>query len=210
MSSENKLLGKQILSVIDSLIEILILCLKKEGNDRELKIQGCHCVQELLELLQEFIGPHEEYLKEAIRELLKQRIPDHIMADSSDDIYNILAEFYQQVHSIASSPGVVSEEARKASEDILGKAIRFIFHRYGVIKDYKFRGQVFHFYLPELKLAVVDSSRGKNNLVNNRYLHKTSGIQVIAVDCGNLPCSREIAREIKRQLDTTRLSMLKL
>ena len=81
MSSENKLLGKQVLSVIDSLVEILILCVKKEGNDRELKLE-CHCVQELLELLREFIIMRIP--KEAIRNY--KQSPDHIMADSSDDI----------------------------------------------------------------------------------------------------------------------------
>lgn len=212
MSNEDKLLGKQILSVIDSLVEVLILTIKTGENDRELEAQGCRHVQELLELLEKFIGPHEDYLKEAIRELLKQRIPDHILADRSDDIYNILAEFYQQIHGtipLSETPIVVTAEVSKVPEDILEKAINFLFHRYSIIKDYKFRGQVFNYYLPELKLVVVDSSRGKSNFVNNRYLHKIPGIQVVAVDCGNLPCSREIAREIKRQLDTTRLSMLR-
>jgi hypothetical protein len=211
MSSRDKSLGKQILSVIDSLVEILILIIKNEGNDSELEAQGCRYLQELLELLEEFIGPNEKYLTEAITELLKQRIPSHILVNRSDDIYNIMAKLYQQVHCTAhlqAAPVVATEEVKKAPENILEKAIGFLFYRYNIIKDYKFRDQVFNYYLPDLKLAIMNGSGKKSNLVSSRCRHRTTGIQVITVDCKNLPCSREIAREIKKQLDITRLSML--
>lgn len=207
MSSEDKSPGRQVLVFVDRLVAIITS--GKEGINEEQMKQGYLCMQRLLDILEQMIGPHQEYLKEAVKELIKQRMPDK---GYPADLDNIIDVFYRQLRGIPDpqpTPNTRAKAEVKNPEDKLERAINFLFPRSVVIKDFRHKGQVYQYYIPELKLAVLDCSGAESNALNREYYNRKAGIQVIAVDCRMLPCSREIARQIKRQVDTARCCMLK-
>ncbi|WP_148275877.1 hypothetical protein [Thermacetogenium phaeum] len=212
MSYEEKFPEKQILDMVDRLAAI-IGSLRKKEYDKEKLREGHLCTQKLLAMLEQLIGSHEEYLKEAVKELVRQRMSGE---EWNPGVENILDDFYRQVrNTLDSGPqpddDFRTETAVKSPPDKLGRAINYLFPRCNVIKGFRHRDRFYQYYLPELNLAVLDCSEVKSSArkLNRGCSDKQAGIRVVAVDCRMLPCSREIARAIKRQVDTGGISMLK-
>lgn len=211
MSYEEKTPEKQILDLVDRLAAV-IGSLKKEYDEEKIR-EGQLCIQKLLDMLEKLIGSHEEYLKEAVKELVRQRMSGE---EWNACIENIIDNFYNRVRSTPDpaprpAPAPRTEAAVKNPGDKLGRAINYLFPRCNVIKGFRHRGRFYQYYLPELNMAVLDCSEmeGIARNLNREYGDEQAGIRVIVVDCRMLPCSREIARAIKRQVDTGRISVLK-
>jgi hypothetical protein len=83
---DGQLLGKEILSKIDMLIEVILSVELSDGKEKmKYQEQGAVLVKEISELLAKLIGPREDYIKDALKELIVQRMPDHNIGNSSDD-----------------------------------------------------------------------------------------------------------------------------
>ncbi|MGB4504644.1 MAG: hypothetical protein WBI44_07080, partial [Syntrophaceticus sp.] len=92
--------------------------------------------------------------------------------------------------------------------DPLQKAINYLFSQYNIIKNYRYHGCFFDYYIPALKVAVDDCTQGAD-MVRKEYICRQAGIKYVSINCHELPCSREIIREIKRQLDINNSFVLK-
>lgn len=210
---DRQLLGKTLLARVDQLIEVIFsLGLEgKEGN-RGYYEQGCLLVREILVFLEQLIGPKDEYFNDAIKELIAQRLPDQNLFNSFGGFQEILERMYQEVRS--SPPLKPTEESGRKNHspqaDDLYKAINYLFSQFNLIKNYRHQGCSFSYYIPALKIAIDDCSGKKGtDLVRKEYICRQSGINFISIPCRELPCSREIIREIKRRLDSSDASVLK-
>lgn len=78
---DGQLLGMKVLAKIDLLIEVIsIIGKNKNGEKEDYFLQGCDLVKELRQLLVQMIGPRDDYIKDAIEELIIQRLPDKDMS----------------------------------------------------------------------------------------------------------------------------------
>ncbi len=202
--SNEKVLGEQILARIDRLIEVLIAVeLKNPQEARQSFEEGRRLVAELYGLLEQFIGPHHEYMESAVKELVTQRIPDRRLLQGFSGFTRLLDEVCKQTgnsdlqtqdHEDAPDAGAPT------SKDKVERALNLIFPRETVWKRHRYNGVYFDYYLPFLKIAVEEGGyhRGTENALKE-YLCRRDGIRVAMVD-NSIAGYREIARQIKRQL----------
>ena len=98
--SNEKMLGEQILAKIDHLIESLVAAKLRNPQDaRQSFDEGCQLVAHLFDLLEQFIGPHPEYVETAVKELVNQRIPDQRLLNGFSDFNTLLDEMCKRVGS---------------------------------------------------------------------------------------------------------------
>lgn len=196
--NKRQMAEKMILEKVDLLIEIILsLELCEEQEKEALLEKGSTISEELSDLLAELIGPDEEYIKDAIKELIFQRIPDHDLESGAKSIDYFSQGFKQRegkAHESSVSQAV-------SIMDPLQKAINYLFSQFKIVKNYRHQGHYFTYYIPSLKVAVDDCSSPGTDPVRKEYICRQAGIKLIPVS-RDLPCSREIIREIKRRLDT--------
>jgi hypothetical protein len=194
---DGQLLGKEILSKIDMLIEVILSVELSDGKEKmKYQEQGAVLVKEISELLAKLIGPREEYIKDALKELIVQRMPDHNIGNSSDDFNELFKSLYQSSEK-QDLPLAVSTPV-----DPLQRAISYLFSQFNIIKNYRYHGCFFSYYIPSLKIAIDNSAVSQcTDYVRKEYVCRQNGINLISISSRELPCSREIAREIKRRLD---------
>lgn len=204
---DEQLLEKTILAKIDMLIEIIYsveLC-GEEEKERYQK-QGSALIKELAELLAQLIGPREEYINNAIKELIAQRMPEHNIESS----FGVLNELCEIVNQDVSKHSKLDKCQGNDSIDPLQKAINYLFSQYNIIKKFRYHGCFFEYYIPALKVAVDNCTQGADaDMVRKEYICRQAGIKYVSINCHELPCSREIIREIKRQLDINNSFVLK-
>lgn len=208
IQQEGQLLGKKVIAKIDLLIEVLsILGNNKIVEKEDYFLQACDLVEELRQLLVQLIGPRDDYIKEAIKELIMQRLPDKDMLASLDvDLSELLDNMYNGDQS--SSPKTV-QRVEPRDEDPLRKAINYLFPQYKVINNYRKLGCLFKYYIPSLKLAIDDLEEGSKDFVRKECICRQAGINFVAIPVKEMSCSREIMRKIKRTLDLKKTIMLK-
>ncbi len=204
---DGQLLGMKVLAKIDLLIEVIsIIGKNKNGEKEDYFLQGCDLVKELRQLLVQMIGPRDDYIKDAIEELIIQRLPDKDMLSSLDvDLSELLDGMYDR-DKPSSLKAVKRVEAR--DEDPLRKAINYLFPQYKVINNYRKLGCLFKYYIPSLKLAIDKIEEGSSDSVRKEYICRQSGINFVAIPVKEMSCSREIIKKIKRTLDMNKTLML--
>ncbi|MDR9757737.1 MAG: hypothetical protein ACN4A7_02620 [Thermacetogeniaceae bacterium] len=204
---DGQLLGMKVLAKIDLLIEVIsIIGKNKNGEKEDYFLQGCDLVKELRQLLVQMIGPRDDYIKDAIEELIIQRLPDKDMLSSLDvDLSELLDGMYDR-DKPSSLKAVKRVEAR--DEDPLRKAINYLFPQYKVINNYRKLGCLFKYYIPSLKLAIDKIEEGSSDSVRKEYICRQSGINFVAIPVKEMSCSREMIKKIKRTLDMNKTLML--
>ncbi|HHY41002.1 MAG TPA: hypothetical protein GX502_07090 [Syntrophaceticus sp.] len=203
IQQDGQLLGKKVLAKIDLLIEIIsIIGRNKIAEKDDYFLQACDLVKELRQLLGQLIGPRDDYIKEAIKELIIQRLPEENMLSSLDvDLSELLNSMYNGVYEKEelSLPKTVQRvEAR--DEDPLRKAIRYLFPQYKVINNYRKLGCLFKYYIPSLKLAIDNIEEGNTDFVRKECICRQSGINFVAIPVDEMSCSREIIKKIKHSV----------
>lgn len=202
---EEKIIGEQILTDIDQLIEAVIAAgLQNQQDASQAFDGGCRLVAELYALLEKIIGHHPEYMETAVKELVVQRIPDQGLLGT--EFNALLDEMCRRIdqgdseHCHESRKGVEAPYAR----DKVERAIGLLFPREAVLKQQRYNGVYFEYYIPSLKIAVEESvCRGPENAFRE-FLCRRDGIRVVTVN-GGTASYREIARQIKRQLTVSPL-----
>jgi len=208
IQQEGQLLGKKVIAKIDLLIEVLSIL----GNNRIAKkedyfLQACDLVKELRQLLEQLIGPRDDYIKEAIKELIMQRLPDRDMLSNLDvDLAELINDMYDKKQP--SLPKTI-KRVEPRDEDPLRKAINYLFPQYKVINNYRKLGCLFKYYIPSLKLAIDTIEEGSTDSVRKEWVCRQSGINLVAIPVKEMSCSREIIRKIKRTLDLNKTLVLK-
>ncbi len=207
IQQEGQLLGKKVLAKIDLLIEVIsIIGNNKIGEKDDYFLQACDLVKELRQLLGQLIGPRDDYIKEAIKELIIQRLPDKDMLASLDvDLPELLNSMY---HSDQLSLPKTVQRVEVRDEDPLRKAINYLFPQYKVINNYRKLGCLFKYYIPSLKLAIDNIEEGSTDSVRKECICRQSGIKFVAIPVKEMSCSREIIRKIKRSLDMNKRLVL--
>jgi hypothetical protein len=197
--NKRQMMEKKILEKVDLLIEIILSLDMCEEQEKSVYLEkGSLIAEELSDLLAELIGPNEDYIQDAMQELILQRMPDYDFEDSAKDINNILERLNQRESKTADEFSV-SQAAPPL--DPLQKAINYLFPQFEIIKNHRHQGHYFSYYIPSLKVAVDDCSSPVADPVRKEYICRQAGIKLIPIS-RDLPCSREIIREIKRRLDT--------
>lgn len=196
---DGQLLEKRILAKIDLLIEVILSMELCGGKEKEkYQEQGSALVKELSDCLTQLIGHREEYIKNAIKELLVQRMPEHNIGSSFGDFDGVFESLYQdgRKHHKPCKRQVT------APVDPLQKAVNYMFSQFNIIKNNRYQGCYFSYYIPSLKIA-VDNCTGSQGTetVRKEYICRQAGIKLVFINCHELPCSREIIRGIKRRLD---------
>lgn len=195
--NKRQMIEKKILEKVDLLIEIILSLEMCEEQEKEVYLEkGSILANEFSDLLAEIIGPNEEYIKDAMKELIFQRMPDYNIENGTEDINNFIEGFNQRERKANKSS--VSQAATPV--DPLQKAINYHFSQYKIIKNHRHKGHFFSYYIPSLKVAVDDCSSLGTYPVRKEYVCRQAGINLITISRA-LPCSREIIREIKRRLD---------
>jgi hypothetical protein len=206
--SNEKMLGEQILVKIDCLIESLVAAQLRNPQDaRQNFNEGCQLVAQLFDLLGQFIGPHPEYVETAVKELVNQRIPDRGLLNEFDGFNAILDEMCQHVESgdlAMCQNGHDADAARVVNKETVERALDLLFPRETVRKRHRYKGVYFDYYLPSLKIAVEESGDQKAENAVKEFLCRRDGIRVATVN-NSLSGYREIARQIKRQLEQVAL-----
>jgi predicted RNA-binding protein associated with RNAse of E/G family len=197
--NKRQIIEKKILEKVDLLIEIILSLEMSEEQEKEVYLEkGSVLVNEFSDLLAELIGPNEEYIKDAMKELIIQRMPNYNFENGMEDINNIIEGFNQRDRNAADEPSV-SQAAPIMNP--LQKAIKYHFSQFKIVENYRHQGHFFSYYIPSLKVAVDDCSSLDTYPVRKEYICRQMGIKLIPVG-RDLSCSREIIREIKRRLDT--------
>jgi hypothetical protein len=76
--NKRQIIEKKILEKVDLLIEIILSLEMSEEQEKEVYLEkGSVLVNEFSDLLAELIGPNEEYIKDAMKELIIQRMPNY-------------------------------------------------------------------------------------------------------------------------------------
>ncbi|MGD0621396.1 MAG: hypothetical protein ABSA82_02885 [Thermacetogeniaceae bacterium] len=201
--SKEKMLGEQILAKIDHLIESLIAAeLRSPQESRQSFDEGCQLVAQLFDLLEQFIGPHPEYLETAVKELVNQRIPDQRLLNGFSGFNTLLDEMCKRADSSdlkAQRNEHDADAEGPVSKDQVERALDLLFPRETVWKRHRYNGVYFDYFLPSLKIAVEESGYQRTENALKEFLCRRDGIRVATVD-HSLPGYREIARQIKRQL----------
>ncbi|HHV34639.1 MAG TPA: hypothetical protein GXX59_03560 [Syntrophomonadaceae bacterium] len=199
---DGQLLGKEILAKTDMLIEVILSVELSDGKEKEIyQEQGAALVKEISGLLEKMIGPREEYIRDALKELVAQRMPDNVSNSIDDEYFKCL---YQ------SGDSQVEPQVVHYTIDPLQRAINHLFSQFNIIKNYRYQGCIFSYYIPSLKIAIDDCSRSPcTNPVLKKYICRQIGINYVSISSHEVPCSREIIREIKRRLDINNYSVLK-
>ncbi|HHW42000.1 MAG TPA: hypothetical protein GXX19_12815 [Syntrophomonadaceae bacterium] len=196
--TDNNMIGKQIVTKIDALIDVIMsVSLQNKESREELYRRGCDLIREVSVLLEKFLGTSEYYIKQAIQELVKQRLP--VNESLVEDFFDILEKmlFYEAPLSAESTSGKISFTA---TCDDLQRALSFLFPNTRIIKNCRFQGVDLEYYIPSCKLAVVNAAKEKCLQARKDYICKSHGIQLIRVDPQKLTGYREIIRHIKREL----------
>lgn len=197
---EEKIIGQQILTGIDHLIEAVIAAeLQGQQDARQAFDGGCRLIVELYNLLEKIIGHHPEYMETAVKELVAQRVPDQRLLGA--DFNALLDEMCRRI-----DPGDLEHYGERrtgieppAARDKVERALDLLFPREAVLKQQRCGGIYFEYYIPSLKIAVEEcGSRGPENAIRE-FLCRRDGIRVVRVERG-AASYREIARQIKRQL----------
>lgn len=200
--SHEKVIGEQILKKIDQLIELIIAASLKPDDRQKILEQGDFVMSELITLLEQLLGPREDYLCAAVKELIAQRLPDQRMLEGFNDFYDLLEEIYRKVHPKDDSPrrqGRTGQMQKTAPTSNLERALRFLFPDLQIFKNHRFRGLNFEYYLPSLRLAVEDIAWEKSvNRVRKEFLCRKYGIQLLLLD-SRKGGYRDLARVIKRR-----------
>jgi hypothetical protein len=197
--NERHMLEKAILAKIDLLIEIISsmeLC--EDHEQEELKKRGSALIIELRDLLAQLIGPEEGYVHNAIVELISQRMPGHDVENRLEDLMELVdrerrneQEYQQEEDNV----GPISPP------DPLQKAVNFLFSQCKVLKNYRYQGLLFSYYIPSLKVAVDNCAELRAaESARKEYVCRKAEIRLISLNCPQLSCSRGIIREIKRGL----------
>ncbi len=212
MSLQNeRAIGQQILARIDRLIEIVIAVAIKKPQEAERDFEeGCQVIAELFGLLEQIIGPQNEYLNIAIEEMVAQRMPDQRILDSFD-LQPLLEAMFQQVRAQVSAKASTDNLTVEYSDcqvgietlpnrDQIERALDLLFRNETVLKNHRQDGLYYDYYLPSQKIAVTENGyrQGEEKAIKE-YLRRKDGIRVVSVDSGRAGY-REIARQIKRQL----------
>ncbi len=188
---------------IDHLIESLIAAkLRSPQEARQSFDEGCQLVATLFDLLEQFIGPHPEYVETAVKELVNQRIPDQRLVNGFSDFNTLLDEMCKRVGSgdLKAQPDEQNGDAEVlVSKDQVERALDLLYPRETVRKRYRYNGVYFDYFLPSQMIAVEETGCQKAENALKEFLCRRDGIRVATVDHG-LPGYREIARQIKRQL----------
>lgn len=201
-------LGKKVLAKVDLLVEVIsALVINNPEEQEDYFAQGCVLVNELKSLLEEMIGPKEEYIKEAIKELITQRLPEQNILTSYDvDLFELLNSMYIKNESVSNK---TAKSVKEHDDEPLRKAINYLFPQYKIIKNYRQLGCSFSYYIPSLKLAIDNNTDEKSSdFVRKECISRQIGINFLSIPVKELCCSREIVREIKRCLDMNKLFML--
>ncbi|MFY9272808.1 MAG: hypothetical protein WBJ83_03955 [Thermacetogeniaceae bacterium] len=196
---DGQLLGIKVLAKIDLLIELISIIGKNNyGEKEDYFLQGCDLVKELRQLLVQMIGSRDDYIKEAIKELIIQRLPDKDMLDSLDvDLSELLDSMYNR-NQPTTTKTVQRLEAR--AEDPLRKAINYLFPQYKVINNYRKLGCFFKYYIPSLKLAIDQTEEGSSDSVRKEFICRQWGINFVTIPVKEMSCSREIVKKIKHSV----------
>ncbi len=194
LPTDDNMIGKQIVTKIDALIDVITsVSLQNRESRDELFRQGCDLVRDVSVLLEKFLGTSEYYIKQAIQELVKQRLPDN--ESLVEDFFDILEEMLSfTTHRSAESSSLT------APRDDLQRALSFLFPNAKIIRNCRFRGVDLEYYIPSCKLAVVNAAKEKSVQARKDYICQSHGIQLVRVDPQKLTGYREIARYIKREL----------
>ena len=202
--SNEKVLGEQILARIDRLIEVLIAVELKDPQDaRQSFEEGRRLVAQLYDLLEQFIGPHHEYMESAVKELVTQRIPDRRLLQGFSDFTNSWTRCASRQATMilkTQDHEDAPDAAAPTGKDKVERALNLLFPRETIWKRHRYNGVYFDYYLPFLKIAVEEGGyqQGTENALKE-FLCRRDGIRIAMVD-NSLAGYREIARQIKRQL----------
>ncbi len=201
-----KVIGEQILTKIDQLIEVIIAATLKNKDDRQkLLEQGYVVTGELLRLLVQLLGPREDYLYTAVKELVRQRLPDQRLLNGFGDFYDLLEEIYQKALRIDETLGEEREKIQPVHErgptNKIERALAFLFPRVRIFKNHWYKGVNFEYFLPFLKLAVEDINWDRSaDCIRKEFLCRKYGIQLLRLDSKKASGYREMARMIKRRV----------
>lgn len=208
---DEEMIGQQILTKVDQLIEIIMATSLQEKEERQKQFeQGCLITRELLCLLEQIIGPRDDYLNVAVKELVNQRLPDEKILDRSSGFYDLLEDVcrvgrelyhYSQEEQNRFSFSKANQVSQKFCNDPIEQALYFLFPRAKIHKNYLYRGLKFKYYLPSVKLAIEDIAQSKKvNSVRKEFFCRRDGIKLIRLDLCKKVTPREIARFIKKQI----------
>lgn len=198
--SNEHLLSQQILMKLEHLVELIITINLANADEKEELLKRCQlAVDELKGLLQQIIGPHEDYLKTAVKELLLQRLPDREMMEAVEEMDLLCGS---SDHPEKTDPEQVTwfRSPSGRNLNILEQGLYFLFPRAKVYRNYKYKGFCFDYYLPAVKLALEEGSQKRNVDVLKKFFCKKEGIRLVCLDLRGVTSSREVARLIKKQL----------
>jgi hypothetical protein len=201
--SEEKVIGQQILTNVDRLIETVIATGLKDQEEYRQKFDlGCRLVMEIYNLLEQIIGPQSEYLERAVKEMVAQRIPDQRLLNGFSDFYELLDRMCQHASARNMELGDQSREeggAAQSDKDEVERALGLLFPDTEVIRGHRDHGISFAYYLPALKIAVAETGAWEKGGALKEYQCRRDGIRVVFVD-KSMAGYREIARQIRRRL----------
>jgi hypothetical protein len=204
-ASREMLIGHQVLSKVDSLIEMINVA---SSSDPELKAQayeqGCLLTRELVVLLEQIIGPQEEYLNQAVRELINQRLTDQRLINDFDEFFNTLDSICRQVQQehqqrlALGKPDVRYQPT--GPEANLNRVLAMLFPNEQVLRNYNYRGVCFFCFLPGLKLALDLPAPDSGDFVRKEYFCRKDGIRLVQLSSERMSNYRELLRDLRRQL----------
>lgn len=202
-SSDRKRIGEHIVDRVDALVNLIMLKSHEKEEREALLSKGHGLVQELSALLEKFLGPDNQYVPQAIRELVKQRLS----VDESQvtgDFFEILEEMISLKEVVPSASLsrklMLNASPQNLGSDSLQRAITFLFPEAEILKNYRLCGVNLEYYLPSCGIAVVDEAKENGSHALKEYLCKSRGIQLIRLNTQKLNGYREIARYIKWKL----------
>ncbi len=199
-----ELLGKEILLNLDELVDTIALSKVSEGKaSSDYQKQGVLIVKKLSKLLTGLIGPNEDYIRQALSEMMLQRLHDHEVAHDYDEICEMLDKLYKT--SVQTSNPTCSVDI-----DPFRRAVRRLFFQFKIVENYRYQGFIFSYYIPSLGL-ILDKYTGSHDpdIIRKEYICEQKGIKLISIANDKLLCSREIEKEIKRRLSRKRENVLK-
>ncbi len=198
--SNEHLLSQQILMKLEDLVEMIISISLVEADKKEELLKKCKLiVDELKSLLRQIIGPHDEYLTTAVKELLLQRLPDPEMMVAIEEL-ELLHGTGVRSKEAGTERGTCFRSPLGRNLNILEQGLYYLFPRAKVYRKYKCKGFCFDYYLPAVKLALEDCSQKRSVDALKRFFCKREGIRLVCIDFQGVTSSREVARMIKKQL----------
>ncbi len=202
--AEERIIGQQILADVDQLIETVFAAGLREQDEYKQEFEsGCRLVMEIYSLLEQIIGQGSEYLEAAIKELVKQRIPDQKLLDGFVDFDALFERMCRHASGMLAESGSSSRHGGAGSEaarDNVERALDLLFPRAEIVRRPRYNGISFAYYLPVQKIAVDEGgSREKGRALKDLQCRR-EGIRMVSVD-KSMSSFREIARHIQRQLD---------